>query len=121
ARVRGTRGPRWRPPPASPHPATASASGASPRLYFGPAAGGTIRVTASSTDAETDIKSGNAGYTFLTMNSNGGANFTETQTGNVMDYTFGATATAPTTNRTAASTNNASVASANASYAVTSD
>ncbi len=91
------------------------------RLYFRPVAGGTIKVTASSTDSETGIKAGNAGYTFLTMNSSGGANFTETQTGNVMDYTFGATATAPSTNRTVSSTNNASVASANASYAVTSD
>ncbi|HXY85066.1 MAG TPA: hypothetical protein VEH52_06235, partial [Gaiellaceae bacterium] len=86
-------------------------------LYLRPSAGGTIRVTATATDNDSGI----ANYTFLTLNSNGGSNFTETQTGNVMDYTFGATTTVPTTARTVTATNNAGLTSPNASYTILAD
>ena len=46
------------------------------------------------------LKSGIGSYTFGTLNSNGGANFGGSQTGDHFDYTFGASTTAPSTART---------------------
>jgi len=87
-------------------------------LYFRPAAGGAFTVTASSTDPETAIKSGNAGYTFSSLAAN---NFSGTQTAAQDAYTFTNTATQPASDPTALATNNAGVNSANASYHVKSD
>src|SRR3954466_7392985 len=86
-------------------------------LYIRPSAGGTFTVTGASTDNESGIGS----YTFGTLNSNGGANFGGSQTGDHFDYTFGATTTAPTTSRSVNSTNGAGTNSSSASYAVNSD
>ncbi|MFL5946424.1 MAG: Ig-like domain-containing protein, partial [Gaiellaceae bacterium] len=86
-------------------------------FWFRPAAGGTFTVTGASTDSESGIGS----YTFGTLNSNGGANFGGSQTGDHFDYTFGATTTAPTTNRTVNSTNGAGTNSTNATYAINAD
>ena len=86
-------------------------------FYFRPSAGGTFTVTAASSDADSGI----ASYTFGTLNSNGGANWGGSQTGDHYDYTFGATTTAPTTSRTINSTNGAATNSANASYSIAAD
>ena len=86
-------------------------------LYVRPSAGGTFTVTASSTDAQSGIGS----YTFGTLNSNGGANFGGSQTGDHFDYTFGASTTAPSTVRTVSSTNGAGTGSANATYSLAAD
>ena len=86
-------------------------------LYVRPSAGGTFTVTASSTDAQSGIGS----YTFGTLNSNGGANFGGSQTGDHFDYTFGASTTAPSTARTVSSTNGAGTGSANATYSIAAD
>src|SRR6185437_15329987 len=86
-------------------------------LYVRPAAAGTFTVTASSTDAQSGIGS----YTFGTLNSNGGANFGGSQTGDHFDYTFGASTTAPSTARTVSSTNGAGTGSANATYSIAAD
>ena len=86
-------------------------------LFIRPASGGTFTVTASSSDADTNIQS----YTFGSLNSDGGSNFGGSQTGNKFDYTFGATTTAPTTPRTVKATNNAGADSADASYSIAAD
>src|SRR6185437_16936301 len=86
-------------------------------LYIRPSAGGTFTVTAASSDAQSDIGS----YTFGTLNSNGGANFGGSQTGDHFDYTFGASTTAPSTGRTVSSTNGAGTGSANATYSIVAD
>ena len=87
-------------------------------LYFRPAAGGAFTVTASSSDPDTSIKSGDAGYTFSSLAA---GNFSGTQTGAGSSYTFGAAATAPASDPTVSSTNNAGGTSANASYHVKAD
>lgn len=87
-------------------------------IYFRPASGGAFTVAASSTDAETGIKSGNAGYTFSSLSGN---NFTGTQTAGQESYTFSGTATQPASAATVFSTNNAGLNSANASYTLKSD
>src|SRR4051794_8501915 len=86
-------------------------------LWIRPSAGGTFTVTGASTDAESTV----ASYTFGTLNSNGGANFGGSQTGDPFDYTFGATTTAPSTNRTVNSTNGAGSSSSNATYTLNAD
>jgi hypothetical protein len=86
-------------------------------FYMRPASGGTFTVTASSSDPETTI----TGYTFNSLNTNGGSNFGGSQSGNAFNYTFSGSTTAPTTPRTVFSTNGASVNSANASYSIVSD
>ncbi|HTL23333.1 MAG TPA: chitobiase/beta-hexosaminidase C-terminal domain-containing protein, partial [Mycobacteriales bacterium] len=86
-------------------------------LYIRPAAGGTFTVTAAATDAESGI----ATYTFGTLNSNGGANFSGSQSGDHVDYTFDGTTTAPSTARTVGVTNGAGTGSSNATYSITAD
>src|SRR5207244_1927241 len=53
-------------------------------LYLRPSAGGTFTVTATSSDGQSGI----GGYTFGTLNSNGGSNFGGSQTGDHFDYRF---------------------------------
>jgi hypothetical protein len=96
----------------------ASYNSGSNTLYFRPASGGTFTVTASSTDADTLVKSGNAGYTFSSLAGNG---FTGTQSGGQMGYTFGSGATQPGTGPTVLATNNAGANSANATYSLVAD
>ncbi len=86
-------------------------------LYIRPSAGGTFRVTGSSTDAQSGIGS----YTFGTLNSNGGSNFGGSQTGDHYDYTFGASTTAPSTARTVSATNGAGTASSDTTYSIAAD
>ena len=86
-------------------------------LYIRPAGGGTFTVTASATDAQSGIQ----GYTFGSLNSDGGSNLGGSQTGDHFDYTFGASATAPTTPRIVKATNNAGIDSADATYRITAD
>ena len=90
-------------------------------LFFRPSAAGTFTVNAASTDAQSGIKAGNAGYTFSNLNSNGGANFVPTQTNGALSVTFGATTTGPTDAQTVNSTNGAGLNSAAANYTVTQD
>jgi hypothetical protein len=85
-------------------------------LFIRPSTGGTFTVTASSSDSDTGIQ----GYSFGTLNSNGGSNFVGSQAGSRFDYTFGATTTAPTTARTVSATNNAGGAS-NVTYSLVTD
>jgi hypothetical protein len=88
-------------------------------LFFRPAAGGTYTVTASSTDSESGIKSGNAGYTFSSLAGN---NFTLAQTAGQGAYTFGESATQPGSAPTIFATNNAGLNSAvNATYNLVKD
>jgi hypothetical protein len=86
-------------------------------LWYRPSAGGTFTVTATgSTDLETDIESGNAGYTFSPL-----AGFTSTaQTGNTFAVTFDSSSTGGGS-YSAVSTNNAGVDSSPAAFSVTSD
>ncbi|HEU5277858.1 MAG TPA: Ig-like domain-containing protein [Gaiellaceae bacterium] len=86
-------------------------------LYIRPAAGGTFTVTANSSDSDSGI----GGYTFGTLNSNGGSNFGGSQTGDHFDYTFGASTTTPTTDRTVNSSNGAGTNSSDATYAINAD
>ncbi|MEX2212119.1 MAG: chitobiase/beta-hexosaminidase C-terminal domain-containing protein [Gaiellaceae bacterium] len=86
-------------------------------LFFRPSAGGTFTVTGSSAD----VQSGVASFTFGSLNTNSGANFGVTQTGNKIDVTFGATTTGPTTARTVKATNNAGLESSDGTYNVTED
>jgi hypothetical protein len=83
-------------------------------LYFRPAAGGTYTVTASSSDADSGIKS----YVFSSLASSG---FGESQSGGQMVYTFGASAVQPPSGPTVLATNNAGGSSANATYALLAD
>ncbi len=87
-------------------------------VYFRPAASSGFTVTASSTDADSSIKAGNAGYTFSSLTGN---NFAITQTGGQASYTFGATATQPGSNPNVFANNNASTPSPTAAYALKSD
>ena len=90
-------------------------------LFFRPSAAGTFTVNAASTDTQSDIKAGTAGYTFGSLNSNGGTNFGTGQTNGALSVTFDGTTTGPTTQRTVNSTNNANTSSATANYTVTQD
>jgi hypothetical protein len=90
-------------------------------LFFRPSASGAFTVTAAGTDAQSAIKTGNAGYTFGSLNTNSGVNFGSTQTGAALAVTFDATTTGPTTARTVLTTNNANLASPAASYTLTQD
>ena len=82
-------------------------------LFFRKAAGGTYTVTASSSDADSGIAAGNAGYTFTPVSGNA---FTGTQSGGQVSYTFGASATQPLAARTVAANNPAGGSSGAASY-----
>jgi Bacterial Ig domain len=93
-------------------------SSGSNTLYFRPATGGTYTVTASSSDPETGIKSGNSGYTVSSLSAN---NFNGSQTAGQTAYTFGSSATQPGSAPTVFSTNNANVNSATATYNLVSD
>ncbi|MCU1352469.1 MAG: fibronectin type domain protein, partial [Acidimicrobiales bacterium] len=90
-------------------------------LYLRPAAGGTFTVTAAAGDAETGIKAGTAGYAFGSLNSNGGTNFSNTQTAGANAYTFNASSTAPAGAATVSAVNNAGAISATVSYSVVID
>lgn len=90
-------------------------------LWIRPIAGGAFTVTASSTDAESGVQPGTAGYTFGSLNAGGGANFANTQTSNANAYTFGASAVAPSSPVTVLATNRAGTASATAGYTVAAD
>ncbi|MFL5757237.1 MAG: hypothetical protein ACJ77N_13180, partial [Chloroflexota bacterium] len=86
-------------------------------LWYRPSAGGTFTVTATgSTDLETDIKNGNAGYTFSSL-----AGFTSTtQTGNALSVAFDGSSTGGA-NYSVVSTNNAGTDSSPAAFSVTAD
>ena len=86
-------------------------------LYFRPSAAGTFTVTAAATDGQSGI----ASYTFGTLNSNGGANWGGSQTGDHFDYTFDGTTSAPGTARTVSATNGATTSSGNATYTIAAD
>jgi hypothetical protein len=86
-------------------------------LFFRPAAGGRFRVTASSTDTESGIRPGNAGYTFSSI----AGGFGGTQSGAQTTYSFGESATQPPADPTVVATNNAGLDSAAASYHLRSD
>ncbi len=91
-------------------------------LFFRPSVGGTFTITASgSSDPETGIVSGNLGYTFSDLNTNGGASFGTTQTGNQLDVTFDATTTGPTLAQNIVANNNAGLASTPGTFTVTQD
>src|SRR5207244_2070498 len=70
---------------------------------------------------QSGIKSGNAGYSFGSLNTNGGANLGSTQTAGALAVTFDGTSTGPTSTRTVSSTNKAGLDSANATYSLTND
>jgi Chitobiase/beta-hexosaminidase C-terminal domain len=82
-------------------------------LFFRKVAGGTYTVTAASSDAESGIASGNAGYTFTPVSGNG---FTGTQSGGQVSYTFGTAATQPASARSVVANNAAGGSSGAASY-----
>ena len=84
---------------------SANAHYAAGTLFIRPSAGGTFRVTATSTDPHTGV----ASYTFAPLNTNGGTNFSGSQTGDHFDYTFDGTTTAPSTGRTVTAANAAGV------------
>ena len=90
-------------------------------LFFRPSAAGTFTVNAASTDTQSGIKAGTAGYTFGSLNSNGGTNFVTGQTNGALSVTFDGTTTGPTTQRTVSSTNGSGLNSATANYNVTQD
>ena len=96
---------------------SANAHYAAGTLYISPSAGGTFRVTATSTDPHTGV----ASYTFGSLNTNGGTNFSGTQTGDHFDYTFDGTTTVPSTGRTVTASNAAGVVSGNGSYLIVVD
>ncbi len=80
-------------------------------LYFRPSAGGTFTLTAASTDPVTGIKT----YNFSSLAANG---FAETQTAGKMVYTFGESATQPSSAPTITATSNAGRTSAAATYSL---
>ncbi|MDX6485570.1 MAG: large repetitive protein, partial [Gaiellaceae bacterium] len=85
--------------------------------YYRPSAGGTFTVNANgSTDGESGIKSGNAGYTFSPLTDFAGSS----QTGSALAVTFTGSS-AGSGSFTAHSTNNAGLDSNNATYNVTAD
>ena len=96
---------------------SANAHYAAGTLYIRPSAGGTFRVTATSTDPHTGV----ASYAFGPLNTNGGTNFSGSQTGDHFDYTFDGTTTAPSTGRTVTAANAAGVVSSNGSYLIVED
>ena len=96
---------------------SANAHYAAGTLFIRPSAGGTFRVTATSTDPHTGV----ASYTFAPLNTNGGTNFSGSQTGDHFDYTFDGTTTAPSTGRTVTASNAAGVVSNNGSYMIVED
>src|SRR5207247_3526217 len=75
----------------------------------------------ASSDGQSDLKRSNAGYTFGSLNTNGGANFGSTQTSGVHPITAYATTTCLATSRTLNPSNNAGLNSSNASYTITQD
>ena len=86
-------------------------------LFFRPSAGGTFTVNANgSTDAESGLKSGNAGYTFSPL----AGNLNGTQTVNQLAVTFDGTSSGSNA-YTVHSTDNASLDSTDATYTVTAD
>ncbi|MDX6439924.1 MAG: large repetitive protein, partial [Gaiellaceae bacterium] len=96
---------------------SANARYAAGTLYIRPSAGGTFRVTATSIDPHTGV----ASYAFGSLNTNGGANFGGSQTGDQFDYTFSGTTTAPGTARTVTASNPAGGVSGNGSYSIVED
>ncbi|HXY80444.1 MAG TPA: SwmB domain-containing protein, partial [Gaiellaceae bacterium] len=91
-------------------------------LFFRPSAGGTFTVTANgSSDGESGIMPGNAGYTFSSLNASGGANFGVTQTGNQLAVTFDGTTTGPTAGQSVVVNNNAGLGSTPGAFTVTQD
>ncbi|MES1248353.1 MAG: invasin domain 3-containing protein, partial [Actinomycetota bacterium] len=87
------------------------------KLWYRPSAAGTFTVTASgATDPETDIKSGNAGYTFSTLSGF----LSSTQTGNHVDLTFDGSSNGGGAYSVVA-TNNAGVDSSPAPFTVAAD
>ena len=96
---------------------SANANYSAGTLYINPSAGGTFRVTATSTDPHTGV----ASYAFGSLNTNGGTNFSGTQTGDHFDYTFDGTTTVPSTGRTVTAANAAGVVSGNGSYLIVED
>lgn len=87
-------------------------------MFFRPAAGGSFNVTATATDGDSGIKSGNAGYTFSSLAANG---FNGTPTGGSVAYTFDGAATQPSSGPTVSATNNAGGTSPNATYSLVAD
>ncbi|HUA75225.1 MAG TPA: N,N-dimethylformamidase beta subunit family domain-containing protein [Solirubrobacteraceae bacterium] len=83
-------------------------------LYFRPAAGGAFTLTAASTDLDTGIRE----YVFSSLAANG---FLETQKGGVMNYTFGATATQPSSAPTLYAASNAGAISTKSTYSLIED
>ena len=96
---------------------SANAHYAAGTLYIRPSAGGTFRVTATSTDPHTGV----ASYAFGPLNTNGGTNFSGSQTGDHFDYTFNGTTTAPSTGRTVTASNPAGVVSNTGTYTIVED
>ena len=96
---------------------SANAHYAAGTLYIRPSAGGTFRVTATSTDPHTGV----ASYAFGPLNTNGGTNFSGSQTGDHFDYTFDGTTTAPRAARTVTASNAAGLVSGNGSYSIVGD
>ncbi len=83
-------------------------------IYFRPATGGAFAVTAASTDTQAGIRE----YKFSPLAGNG---FAEALSGGKMSYTFGATATQPSTAPTIAAISNAGATSASATYSLIAD
>src|SRR5207248_9263929 len=86
-------------------------------LFYRPSAGGTFSVNLNgSTDPETGIKAGNAGYTFSSLSGFAST----TQTGNCLDVPFDAASTGSGTDSVAA-VNNAGLSSSPTLFTVTAD
>ena len=96
---------------------SANAHYAAGTLYISPSAGGTFTVTAAGADAQSGI----ASYTFGSLNTSGGSNFTGSQSGDHFDYGFSGTTTAPSTDRTVKATNRAGLDSPDATYSIVED
>jgi PKD repeat protein len=89
-------------------------NGTTNTLYFRATSSGLFTISASSLDADTGI----ASYTFSSLLANG---FTGTQTGNQELYSFGSSATAPSSPPTVTASNGAGASSAPASYNIVAD